>query len=330
MFLSTDITLSPGDAGEQVLELQRRLTQRDLLGEANQTGSYDDPTTTAVMQFQTMQGLRSDGIAGPLTLRALASFGNLAGGGGEGSSGSEAEEEKELEQREMADRYAHLHHEQQQEAALHSAWGYGEAMEQTALAAKPEPVEPEVVQAKQATRAERPMEQEAAAATARAAEKDQLTFSKEGVEARHVMDELNDKQLVEKPREAPPEQQKEAPRNPQPTQENALQAEKSAAQQAAAASPERAAPTQQTAAATPPIPGEQQGAPAPQTPRDPALAQTEAKLDAGSKTQTQEEGRKLEAKGVKQGEKVPESELGELSPARTPAVARTQEVGRGA
>ncbi|MAR56823.1 MAG: hypothetical protein CMM93_06545 [Rickettsiales bacterium] len=72
MFLPTDITLQPGDMGEYVTELQRRLVARDLLSDSGISGSYDGMTEQAVKTLQAMNGLRQTGIAHPPTLRALS------------------------------------------------------------------------------------------------------------------------------------------------------------------------------------------------------------------------------------------------------------------
>lgn len=70
-FLPATITLSPGDVGEFVAELQRRLILVRLMYEAERTGVYDDNTTVAVKNLQSMHGLKVDGIAGPATIRLL-------------------------------------------------------------------------------------------------------------------------------------------------------------------------------------------------------------------------------------------------------------------
>ena len=65
-----DGSLRPGEKGERVLDLQRRL--RDLgywLGTPD--GTYGGLTVQAVTAFQKVEGLGRDGIAGPSTLAAL-------------------------------------------------------------------------------------------------------------------------------------------------------------------------------------------------------------------------------------------------------------------
>lgn len=71
MFLPSNITLAPGDTGEFVAELQRRLATIQLYPSETVTGNYDGMTTSAVTSFQMQQGLHSDGVAGPETLRRL-------------------------------------------------------------------------------------------------------------------------------------------------------------------------------------------------------------------------------------------------------------------
>jgi peptidoglycan hydrolase-like protein with peptidoglycan-binding domain len=65
-----DGSLRPGEKGERVLDLQRRL--RDLgywLGTPD--GTYGGLTVQAVTAFQKVEGLSRDGIAGASTLSAL-------------------------------------------------------------------------------------------------------------------------------------------------------------------------------------------------------------------------------------------------------------------
>lgn len=89
------ITLQPGDSGENVRELQRRLAAVDQLSEDQINGSYDGPTTEAVRSFQGLHGLDVDGIAGPRTIRKLNAV--VAGTAGNNDSDTRKEEE-EVEQ----------------------------------------------------------------------------------------------------------------------------------------------------------------------------------------------------------------------------------------
>lgn len=63
--------LSPGDEGDDVVAMQRRLI--DLGGAVDDSGVYDDATLAAVLQFQRSQGLVADGIVGTKTWAALDS-----------------------------------------------------------------------------------------------------------------------------------------------------------------------------------------------------------------------------------------------------------------
>jgi peptidoglycan hydrolase-like protein with peptidoglycan-binding domain len=93
MFLPSTITLKPGDSGDFVSELQRRLSAISLFDEANICGIYDQPTTNAVRQFQSTQGLQADGVAGPETIRLLN--GVITGSADSAPSGTQEEEQKE-------------------------------------------------------------------------------------------------------------------------------------------------------------------------------------------------------------------------------------------
>jgi peptidoglycan hydrolase-like protein with peptidoglycan-binding domain len=94
VFLPTNITLQFGDTGDFVAELQRRLSRLDLLGEMMVNASFDGNTINAVKSFQSIHGLRVDGVAGPETLRRIA--GILSGtAGGSATSDNKQEEEKQ-------------------------------------------------------------------------------------------------------------------------------------------------------------------------------------------------------------------------------------------
>lgn len=98
MFLPTNITLQFGDTGDFVAELQRRLSRLDLLGEMMVNASFDGNTVNAVKSFQSIHGLRVDGVAGPETLRRIA--GILSGDSGSSGSGSDdTKQEKEKQYR---------------------------------------------------------------------------------------------------------------------------------------------------------------------------------------------------------------------------------------
>lgn len=96
MFLPSNITLQFGDTGDFVAELQRRLSLIDLFNEASINGAYDSNTINAVKSFQSMHGIRVDGIAGPDTLRRLN--GVITGDTNASSSDDKKEEEQQKTQ----------------------------------------------------------------------------------------------------------------------------------------------------------------------------------------------------------------------------------------
>jgi hypothetical protein len=96
MFLPVNITLQFGDTGEFVAELQRRLSLINLFNEAFINATFDSNTVNAVKSFQSMQGLRVDGVAGPETLRRLN--GMISGDTSSSSSSSNQEEEQKQAQ----------------------------------------------------------------------------------------------------------------------------------------------------------------------------------------------------------------------------------------
>ncbi|MBN8542668.1 MAG: peptidoglycan-binding protein [Alphaproteobacteria bacterium] len=93
MFLPSNITLQFGDTGEFVAELQRRLSLINLFNEAFINATFDGNTVNAVKSFQSMQGLRVDGIAGPETLRRLN--GMISGDTSSTTSSSSNQEEEQ-------------------------------------------------------------------------------------------------------------------------------------------------------------------------------------------------------------------------------------------
>jgi Putative peptidoglycan binding domain len=68
--LPVDVTLRPGDSGDNVIALQEALSQAGYDPGAID-GDYGPATTQAVAAFQTAEGLSTDGVAGPETLTAL-------------------------------------------------------------------------------------------------------------------------------------------------------------------------------------------------------------------------------------------------------------------
>lgn len=65
-------TLKQGDKGESVKALQKRLIELGYLT-TSATGNFGPATKTAVKEFQTAAGIKSDGVAGAATITALFS-----------------------------------------------------------------------------------------------------------------------------------------------------------------------------------------------------------------------------------------------------------------
>lgn len=84
-FANEALALQQGDRGARVTTLQNQLRAQGYLYH-RATGYYGPVTVDAVKRFQKARGLRTDGIAGSETLRALA--GESGGGGGYDGSGS--------------------------------------------------------------------------------------------------------------------------------------------------------------------------------------------------------------------------------------------------
>ncbi len=65
--------LKPGAAGFEVENLQRALKAQNLYdGDIN--GNFDDEVSSALKDYQNEQGLKSDGLAGPRTLKSLGLY----------------------------------------------------------------------------------------------------------------------------------------------------------------------------------------------------------------------------------------------------------------
>ena len=62
-----------GDSGSAVSSLQQRLSELGYLDEKYVTGYYGEITCSAVRSFQSLAGLETDGVAGPLTMNKLES-----------------------------------------------------------------------------------------------------------------------------------------------------------------------------------------------------------------------------------------------------------------
>jgi peptidoglycan hydrolase-like protein with peptidoglycan-binding domain len=318
MFLPNDITLRPGDSGDHVAELQRRLAQRDLLGESNVNGSYDGPTTQAVMQFQSINGLRSDGVAGPQTLRLLISIGASDEGDAGGSATSEEEEKQAYgHDPERADALAMQAEGEQEKLANEAVWGYGGAEVEAASDVQTAQGQQQLSDLDRYNQQHLQGEQQMAAIDEAQAQQaqasqgpEQLKIDQQEMKAQTVADDLKERpQLHDAETKGALE---DGPDHPPLPQEPSAQA----ASQAPQLPPEPAAqPNIETKVAIAP-------------PRDPALARTEAQLDAPSAQESQSEGKKLDARGVKDRGTIPESELGGLSPEQSPTISREQEIAK--
>lgn len=64
------VTVGPGDTGENVKKIQRRLIQYDYM-DGSADGIYGEQTRQAVMRFQRKYGLTADGVVGPATAAKL-------------------------------------------------------------------------------------------------------------------------------------------------------------------------------------------------------------------------------------------------------------------
>lgn len=87
MKLDTSVTLMNGTRSDEVLKLQKMLTQMGYYS-GNQTGKFGDKTEQAVITFQKAVGLTADGIAGKRTLEAINAKYKTGSTGGSSSGGS--------------------------------------------------------------------------------------------------------------------------------------------------------------------------------------------------------------------------------------------------
>lgn len=125
MFLPANITLKFGDSGDFVSELQRRLAAVHCFS-TDANGFFDGVTVNGVSAFQSMSGLRADGIAGPETLRRL----NGVISGDTSSTNTHQEDQDRLLQEEAARQIA------QQEALARQQQHEQERMQAEQLAAE--------------------------------------------------------------------------------------------------------------------------------------------------------------------------------------------------
>jgi peptidoglycan hydrolase-like protein with peptidoglycan-binding domain len=153
MFLPSNITLKFGDSGDFVSELQRRLAAVHCFDANAINGFYDGVTVNGVSQFQSMSGIRADGIAGPETLRRLN---GVISGDNSSTTDHKAEEEKrqqqelshrqQLEQQYLYEQQALLAQQQQQQAYAAQMQAQANAQSYTPqpLAPQPQTALPEV------------------------------------------------------------------------------------------------------------------------------------------------------------------------------------------
>ena len=70
---NTDIVIQWESEGDDVRSYQKRLVELGYLDAKNVTGKFNQPTVLATKAFQTMNGLKVDGAAGPQSLRLIYS-----------------------------------------------------------------------------------------------------------------------------------------------------------------------------------------------------------------------------------------------------------------
>ncbi len=360
MFLPGNITLEPGDSGDYVTELQRRLAARDLLAEGAVNGVYDGITTNAVKGFQSLHGLTIDGIAGPDTIRRLNTFGASTksdeGGGAADDSATQDDEkakwQTEQDRQFMIAQQLTAAYNQTNEAIIdplnargaatvdelrtQSKDGMNAGREQIALQQQEAIVNAAIQRDTVLTM--RDVQNDLAATRGQ----DQLKFSRDGVEAKTPMDVLKEdpNKTPETGKELEGKDGKKTgqdiTRDPKgqglsPDQNPALTPEQLRAQ----AQNQGQTQTQTQAQ------GQSQGLsylqPQAQNMRDirinpnqpqgqdPRLAaqiqRTEGELDAPSKTISQSEGQHLHNRGVRVVGSVPPAQMGQLAPTQSPSIA---------
>lgn len=70
---NTDIVIQWESEGDDVRQYQQRLVELGYLTKKNVTGKFNQPTVDATKAFQTMNGLKVDGAAGPQSLKLIYS-----------------------------------------------------------------------------------------------------------------------------------------------------------------------------------------------------------------------------------------------------------------
>lgn len=138
MFLPTNITLKLGDSGDFVAELQRRLSAVRCFNADAINGFFDGLTAQAVAQFQSISGIRADGVAGPETLRRLN---GVISGDNSSTEDHKAAEEEKLRQQQllMYQQQQMLLQQEQQRQAEEALLRQQQQQQQQAAYAAPQP-----------------------------------------------------------------------------------------------------------------------------------------------------------------------------------------------
>lgn len=339
MFLPSDITLRPGDSGDHVSELQRRLSGRDLLSEGEITGFYDGGTTNAVMAFQSMQGIRSDGIAGPETLRRLNNLSMISDSDNSSSSSSDAEEEEHLV---GASRNAEMYYAHQLTDGLSAGQlsaisplvdDVDQVIEREVSSDKSAKPDFAQAQQQQVREVERTLDRDITQSVEQMrppVQDKQLEITRDGIRAANPLESLDKPIVPTETRDQARSTELEAQRQPendasrQPAQ--MLISKEPAPQREPDASRDRV-PQAETARA--PDARQEPVLTTAKPLRDPQLSQTEAKLTPSGRDESQATGRKLDGQGVENNGTVSMAQLGTLSPSQTPTVGQQQQIGIG-
>lgn len=356
MFLPSTITLEPGDTGDYVTELQRRLAQRDLLSEGAINGVYDGITTNAVKGFQSLCGLTIDGIAGPDTIRRLNSFGSVASsdeGGGAADDSSTQEDEKAKWQTEQDRQFMIAQqlteaYNQTNEAIIDPLNQRGAATVDELRTKSNDGMnagrEQQIIRQQETAIVGALLQQDSVQTTLNelARGQDQLKFSREGVEAKTPMDVLK-----EDPNKAPETGKELDGKDGKKAGHDITRDPKGqglAADQNPALTPEQLR-AQAQGQGKEPVQNQQQGQsqglsylqpqagnmrdirinpnqPQAQDPRLVAhMQRTEAKLDGTSQTESKAQGQHLHDRGVRDLGSVPPAQMGQLAPSQSPTLA---------
>lgn len=365
MILPNSITLRPGDSGDYVTELQRRLAQRDLLSEMDITGFYDATTTRAIKTFQSANGLKVDGIAGPETLRLLISI-----GGEESSDSGFFDENAEAQERTQGlDRYDEivylrevLDDDRDVEVAVqaHAQHVIAEHLVTESLAKdaiKAVDLTEESLRKNREAELQRGQEQEQAKKQERVANNTQLEITQQHMKAETLGEALKkDEKALEdekqqtksKDKDQGQELQRKAEQEALVKQETAKsqdtqrsQTQEQEQRQGQEQTRQRDAQQQQrdtdSREQTQRTQEQTQRAQAQnltpsgreRIPLDPSILYFENHLSPASRMETHAEGEKLYARGVREAIMPPGMQLGDLVPSQTPNLSQRQQIGIG-